>query len=430
MLHCTHSGKCALRFDWAVSGALAGHAALLLLMIRRDVMFFDPLTVWSFVIFTTLVLAGVLFFSWFFMPEEKAFGYWGFALLLSSIGVSGVAGRSILPPFLSIELANAVLLFAALIAWTGFRSFEGRRPIHLSLVLVPLLWVVLCQFEPFRNSVANRMLVFAGMMGAIFLACLHELWRGRQDRMLARTAAMVIIAVHMALLAARPLLASTTGIGMINNEGDLLRDPYLAWYAQEWIAFLVIITFTVVALVRERREIAFERASLVDDLTGLLNRRGFMARSVQLCSPGEALALLALDLDFFKKVNDLHGHATGDRFLVMFAEVLRGNVRSTDVVARIGGEEFGVLLPRASAEVALETAERIRHAFRRTSAELNMDGVAGTVSIGVATGVMPVKSAMDGIGPLLARADIALYRAKASGRDRAEVFTPATTTDA
>jgi len=393
-------------------------------------MFFDPLTVWSFVIFTTLVLAGVLFFSWFFMPEEKSFGYWGFALLLSSIGVSGVAGRSILPPFVSIELANAVLLFAALVAWTGFRSFEGRRPIYLSIILIPLLWIVLCQFEPFRASVVDRMLAFAGMMAVIFLASLHELWRGRQDRMLARTAAMVIIAVHMALLAARPLLAATTGIGMLNNEGDLLRDPYLAWYAQEWIAFLVIITFTVVALVRERREIAFERASLVDDLTGLLNRRGFMARSLQLCAPGEPVALLALDLDFFKKVNDLHGHAAGDRFLVLFAEVLRGNVRSSDVVARIGGEEFGVLLPRATAEVALETAERIRKAFRRTSAELNMHGVAGTVSIGITTGVMPLKSAMDGIGPLLARADIALYRAKASGRDRAEIFIPAATADA
>ena len=393
-------------------------------------MFFDPLTVWSFVIFTTLVLAGVLFFSWFFMQEEKAFGYWGFALLLSSIGISGIAGRPMLPPFVSIELANAVLLFGALLAWTGFRSFEGRRPIYLSLILVPLLWVVLCQFEPFRGVIVNRILLFAGMMAAIFLASLHELWRGRQDRMLARTAAIVIIAVHMVLLAARPLVATATGVGMPGNEGDLLSDPYLVWYAQEWIAFLVIITFTVVALVRERREVAFERASLIDDLTGLLNRRGFMLRSLQLCAPGETVALLALDLDFFKRVNDLHGHAAGDRFLVMFAEVLRGHVRSSDVVARIGGEEFGVLLPRASAEVALETAERIRKAFRRTSAELNMDGVAGTVSIGVATGVMPAKSAMDGIGPLLARADIALYRAKASGRDRAEVFLPATTTDA
>lgn len=392
-------------------------------------MFFDPLTVWSFVIFTTLLLAGVLFFSWFFMPEERAFGYWGFALLLSSIGVSGVAGRMVLPGFVSIELANAVLLLGALVAWTGFRSFEGRRPIYLSIILLPLLWVALCQVEPFRDSVVHRMVVFSGMMGGVFLASVHELWRGRQDRMLSRTAAIITLSVHMALLAARPLVASATGVEVLGSTGDLLSDPYLAWYAQEWIAFLVIITFTVVAMVRERREIAFERASMIDDLTGLLNRRGFMLRSVQLCTPGEAVALLALDLDFFKRVNDLHGHATGDRFLVMFAEVLRGNVRSSDVVARIGGEEFGVLLPRASAEVALETAERIRNAFRQTAAELKMEGVAGTVSIGVATGVMPVKTAFDGIGPLLARADIALYRAKASGRDRAEIFTPATTTD-
>lgn len=392
-------------------------------------MFFDPLTVWSFVIFTTLVLAGVLFFSWFFMPEEKAFGYWGFALLLSSIGVSGVAGRSLLPPFVSIELANAALLLGGLVGWTGFRSFEGRRPVYVSIILVPLLWILLCQFEPFRDSIMYRMIAIAGTMIAIFIAALHELWRGRQDRMIARTAAMIIIMVHMLLLAVRPLVASATGATAPGHDGDPLRDPYVAWYAQEWIAFLVVITFAVVALVRERRELTFERASLIDDLTSLLNRRGFMVRSLQLCAPGEAVGLLALDLDVFKKVNDLHGHAAGDRFLVMFAEVLRGSVRSSDVVARMGGDEFGVLLPRASAEVAMETAERIRTAFRQTTAELDMDGIAGTVSIGAAIGVMPTRGAMDGVGPLLARADIALYRAKASGRDRTEIFLPATATD-
>jgi diguanylate cyclase (GGDEF)-like protein len=155
-----------------------------------------------------------------------------------------------------------------------------------------------------------------------------------------------------------------------------------------------------------------------------------MVRSLQLCAPGEAVGLLVLDLDVFKKVNDQHGHAAGDRLLVMFAEVLRGSVRSSDVVARIGGDEFGVLLPRASAEAALETAERIRTAFRLTAAELNMDGIAGTVSIGAAIGAMPMRGAIDGVGPLLARADIALYRAKASGRDRTEIFLPATATDA
>ncbi len=109
----------------------------------------------------------------------------------------------------------------------------------------------------------------------------------------------------------------------------------------------------MVALVRERRELAYKQASMIDELTGLLNRRGFMGSATRACEPGRPFAVLALDLDRFKEVNDRHGHAAGDDLLAMFARVLRAQVRATDIVARMGGEEFGVLMPGARARHCL-----------------------------------------------------------------------------
>ncbi|MFT0861799.1 GGDEF domain-containing protein [Ancylobacter sp. G4_0304] len=384
-------------------------------------MFYDPMTVWYFALFMMMVLAGVMFFSWLIMQEEAALGWWGGALLLVMLGIGGVIGRGTLPDFVSIELANAVVLLAALCAWTGFRSFERRPPLWLVIAVVPIFWIALCQFPLFQNSVFNRTMLLSGLMALIMGSAVYELWRGRAERMIARTAAIALIVGHMMLILLRPVIIGNVGENM-SRTGMMLRDPYLAWYAHEWIAFLVIMSFIVIGLVRERRELNLRHASMIDELTGLLNRRGFMARSVQVCHPGGQVALLALDLDRFKEVNDRHGHAGGDRLLVLFADVLRATVRAGDIVARVGGEEFDVLMPGASAEAALMGAERVRQAFRQSAQRLGMDGIEGTVSIGVASGEMPPGGFPDSVGPLMARADIALYRAKALGRNRVELF--------
>ncbi|MCJ8141366.1 GGDEF domain-containing protein [Ancylobacter sp. A5.8] len=384
-------------------------------------MFYDAMTVWYFATFIMVVLAGVILFSWLFMREEPALGWWGAALVLVILGLGGLIGRGTLPDFVSIELANAVVLLAAAVAWTGFRAFERRLPVWFAIIGVPLAWIALCQLPLFHSSVFNRTILLSVMMALVMGCAVHELWRGRAERMIARTAAIAVIVGHMCLVLLRPLIVGDVGDNT-SRTGMLLRDPYLAWYTHEWLAFLMIMSFTVVALVRERRELSLQHASMIDELTGLLNRRGFMARSVQVCHPGGMVALLALDLDRFKAVNDRHGHAGGDRLLVLFADVLRATVRAGDIVARIGGEEFGVLMPDAGAEAALAGAERIRQVFRHNAHRLGMEGIDGTVSIGVACGEMPPGGFPDSVGPLMARADIALYRAKALGRNRVELF--------
>jgi len=156
-----------------------------------------------------------------------------------------------------------------------------------------------------------------------------------------------------------------------------------------------------------------------DALTGLYNRRWFDGALAAVVdhqrARGGRLSLLMVDIDRFKRVNDTHGHASGDRALCTVAEVLRTEIRASDHAARLGGEEFAVLLPHTAGDEAAQIAERIRHAVRQQPI-VDPDGASlppVTVSIGVAEA-----------GPdetdrrLLARADAALYRAKRAGRDR------------
>ena len=159
-----------------------------------------------------------------------------------------------------------------------------------------------------------------------------------------------------------------------------------------------------------------------DELTGLLNRRAVLERlQVELRERDRApprLAVALIDLDHFKRVNDEHGHAAGDAVLRRFAEVARDEVRSGDLLARWGGEEFLLMMPGADAAQGLRGLARIRERLRATP----MDGIAGGRVVTFSAGVAECVGVAD-IEPAIERADALMYRAKQAGRDRA--FGPA-----
>jgi diguanylate cyclase (GGDEF)-like protein len=159
-----------------------------------------------------------------------------------------------------------------------------------------------------------------------------------------------------------------------------------------------------------------------DYLTGLLNRRYFfelahteLERARRYARP---LACLMLDIDLFKAINDRYGHAVGDKALVAFAETLKRELRREDLVARLGGEEFVVLLPEQSLSEALTTAARLKAQITQTEVELSGSDspLTMTVSMGVSA-LLPADATLDA---LMMRADNALYSAKAGGRNRIE----------
>lgn len=164
-----------------------------------------------------------------------------------------------------------------------------------------------------------------------------------------------------------------------------------------------------------------ELLSITDGLTRLHNHRHFqdeLARAFEESQRYQRpLSLVIVDLDFFKKVNDTHGHAVGDEVLKAVAKIFRESIRSTDLAARYGGEEFALMLPETNLNEAIAFAEKIRATIESTSIETQAGTLKATVSIGVAT--VPhtrIHSAKE----LVVAADKALYRAKKNGRNQVQ----------
>jgi diguanylate cyclase (GGDEF)-like protein len=157
-----------------------------------------------------------------------------------------------------------------------------------------------------------------------------------------------------------------------------------------------------------------------DELTGILNRRGLMKQlhlEVARCRRlSRTVAVLMIDIDYFKKVNDTYGHTNGDLVLLRTVETIKTQLRDADVFGRFGGEEFLLILPEMGEEGTLSAAERIRQAVENSEIEFEHSAIKISISIGVA-----IFSRDDEINDLIVRADHALYAAKNNGRNRVEI---------
>jgi diguanylate cyclase (GGDEF)-like protein len=251
--------------------------------------------------------------------------------------------------------------------------------------------------------------------------------RARRPRRLVYPAIGVLLSVGLVL----GLLALQAWVGWVGHRAAI---PWHPWRVTDELrrqplvyGYLLVATValtTVLGWIVGRKEDRLEELSVTDPLTGLANRRRLLAafgdelnRSARYGTP---LALLLIDLDRLKEINDRRGHALGDRALQLVAESLRRSCRATDLAARTGGDEFLVLAVNTSAGEALALAHRICATVRRLGAAANakektMPPPEVTVSIGVAD--------LDDITlptflSLHAAADAALYAAKAAGRDR------------
>jgi diguanylate cyclase (GGDEF)-like protein len=193
---------------------------------------------------------------------------------------------------------------------------------------------------------------------------------------------------------------------------------YLASYL-----LMIVNGFGFLLLCKQKDDALMRRLATIDGLTGMLNRRAFFERAdsarqlaMRVRKP---IALLMLDIDHFKQLNDGFGHACGDEALKAFANTARGILREHDVIGRLGGEEFALALPGTTLDGALDAAERLRVAVLGTPVLACAPDYRMTVSIGVV-----MIDAGEELTAALARADHALYAAKAGGRNRIEAAAP------
>jgi len=236
--------------------------------------------------------------------------------------------------------------------------------------------------------------------------------RGRQAAVTERVADRVRAAFGLSHTLTAPLRSVDGVIGAI----VLSRRDRGAWPESARRLLRVAAGETAAALERADSFRAAEASAATDPLTGLPNRRYFDEFSALMAGRrrvGDAVAVLMIDIDKFKGLNDTYGHPVGDQVLKAVATAITTAVRDQDVPARIGGEEFAVLLRNPGPDVAIEIGERVRQAVR----DLDL-GSIGVPGVSVSVGVANATNADEPVKALLDRADQALLRAKRAGRDR------------
>jgi len=322
-----------------------------------------------------------------------------------------------------IALADFALVAAFISISRGLALFMGKSPawwpdlLMLGAVCVLGIVNVTWGMDPYLRAMLGS--------ASVAVVLLRGLWIGVQP-------AQVEFGRFVGLLVGGPLLITAllyasrvvTAAWHYPGEGDLLLTaPTLANVAGliALITLLALFNLALIFVAVTRLVRRLRHLSRHDGLTGLLNRRALLStlasEQARVRRGAAPWALLLIDVDYFKRVNDMHGHAVGDRVLSRIAQVLRQSAREVDTVARMGGEEFCVLAPMTPLHGAALLAERLRQAVE-TSAS-HADDVAVTISIGV-TLAQP-GGVTEPADVAVARADVALYRAKAAGRNRVEM---------
>ncbi len=367
-----------------------------------------------FVVATCITaLLGLFLLSAWAQERIRALAWWGTAYLIGGFSVAIWSIEGLISPPLPVGTANALLFVACGMIWNAARLFHGRRVLWGWLFAGATVWLLACLLPEFLRWSAARIVLSSLIVSSYTFLTAAELWRERRKTLLRRWPAIFVPMLHGAVFLFPIPLAS-----LLPSDGGIvsLASGWIAVFVLETMLYIVGTAFIVLVLAKERSVRVLRDAASVDELTGILNRRGFFAAAHQLVARqakrGEPVSVLMFDLDHFKSINDRFGHPVGDEALRVFATTVTSNLRAADVVARFGGEEFVAVLP-ASLDEATVAAERVRAAFQAAAGMIGDCRLDATVSVGAASGGIDVAS-------LIASADVALYRAKSNGRNRVE----------
>jgi diguanylate cyclase (GGDEF)-like protein len=362
------------------------------------------------------LLGALLLFIW---RQEKipALGWWGAAYLLgaASIALWAMGGTSL--GFEWSLAINAVGFIACGLVWDAARVFHGREPSVIGVLAGAVAWAgANIAIDPMPAE--WRMTLGAAIVAAYAALTAGELLRERRRAMRARWPAVIVPMLHGVVLMLPIIIGDVL---RLQGNAPNMTGIWVAAFAAELVLYAVGTVFIIFILVSERAVLVHKTAASVDPLTGLLNRRGFSEATARMIEretkAGRSVTVMIFDIDHFKSVNDRFGHAAGDEVLQVFSHTVASTLRVTDLVGRVGGEEFAALLP-CGTEEAVIAADRVREAFEGSGVAVDDIPLATTVSIGVASGAANTE-----LEVLMAAADTALYQAKRGGRNRVQAVT-------
>jgi diguanylate cyclase (GGDEF)-like protein len=374
----------------------------------------DVPTLFIVSIFVTTILGLFLLFAWVQDRSIRALAWWGAAYLIGGISVA-IYTMQDTPNALTIAIGNALLFVACGVIWSGARLFHGREVKPLWMFAGAIAWLIALTVPSFVASSNGRIVLSSLAISAYTILTAMELWGGRRERLLSRWPAFAVLVLQgIVFLSPIPII-------LFAPSDESLADFASGWFgifALETLLYAIATAFIILTMAKERSERIHRTAATIDPLTEIFNRRALMdaGRRVlaRIAWDKQPTSVLMFDLDHFKKINDRFGHAVGDRALQTFARTAAAKLRATDIIGRLGGEEFAAILPGTTLLSAAVAAERVRTAFEEAAAEIDGLPVGGTVSIGASATEDPDSN----IDALLALADRALYSAKAGGRNR------------
>lgn len=360
--------------------------------------------------------------AWMLPGQRRALLSWSAFLALVGLGFVLMTMRDEDRSWWALNGAALCWTGGLLMLWRGLAwHFGATGGVALQRVLALVTLAVQAAFGPGLEQAPTRVVFSYVANLAVVAAMLAQLYPLLQPRLGSRWSALlvvspaVVIIIAFALQVVRQLLDPSKALELHRFDPDNLRSLYA------YLVAVSLFSFTFMALVVAQLLSQLRTLSERDALTGLHNRRALTDRLAAHWAAWHrdrhGFALLLVDVDHFKRVNDTHGHQVGDAVLVQTAERLRTQVRAQDCVARFGGEEFVVLMPNASEAEAKALAGRLHRAMHEAPLAAGALALPMTISIGVAA-VRADDADADG---LLRRADAALYKAKAGGRDRVVV---------
>lgn len=303
---------------------------------------------------------------------------------------------------------SAVLVFCGALASVSDQAYPWGATI--ALVIVAIVFRICLVYA--QSSGAIVMVTLHAAASVLFL---HAVWLSRKlrrgfwaDRLLWFTLLVFSVSMVPRLLWVMQYKSGTYGF-----------DWTAFWVVTHitFTVFLLLVAMSLMASVMQRRLLLERELSEVDFLTGLLNRRGLSLKARASLKRAHCYALIMIDMDHFKRINDSYGHVVGDQVLMQAAELIRSQVRPGDLSARLGGEEFVVIMPDSDLGQARVVAQQLQQAFERASFGAGRISLKCTASMGVASfaGHVFLRQSLPFVDELL-------YDAKKSGRNTITVF--------
>jgi diguanylate cyclase (GGDEF)-like protein len=371
----------------------------------------DPLTMLTLSIALAAAAALYLAVEWRSVRESSLL-LWSAGFAIIGVGSTLALLRSSGLLLIGIWFANGLLVTAHWLFLLGVARFTQAR-LGRAWYLVFALWVgmLLLPGGPLWSKV--MLIVNSSMVALLMLRASLLLRPHGKSLSVGAVQLRYVLLLHGVFYLAKAIMAAlpSTLIDLATFGGQIIRISLV-----EGVMAIMLIALSMTGTERHRRERHIARLAARDPLTTLYNRRALEVRAPRVFAEvarGRPGALLLIDIDNFKLVNDLYGHTAGDRLLIELSEMIRALLPERALAARLGGDEFVLLLSNASLEGVVALGGALRERFHQAAAQTFATPAAVTLSIGVSLFDQPPAS----LGALIEQGDAALYESKRGGRD-------------